>query len=581
MPYFGVSAKTFGFGATAKDTFSGDDSTVAFTLSQTSAANEVEVFVGNVQQEPTIAYSISGSTLTFTEAPPTGTNNIYVLHRGRTRDTILPPADLGDKNYAMSGALSVTGNVTTTGNLKINDGANIGSASDADAISISSTGVTTFSQRDIHSGGITIADGGEIGSASATGAITITSGGDIGINSSTINSGTLNSGNRFLEVAGGSTGAGTLVLSRATNTDDDIMGDLRFVNANNADDDAVDADGKTVVQIVARVESTDSNAGDDCGGHLIIANKTEANAQVDRMKFHSASNGNIVMCSGNIDNVTPAQSSIQGGLSINDTGAVELSCNGQPLMVNRHTDGRIIDIMSNGTREGSIDISGTTVAYNTFTGTHWSRLSDNSKPTILVGTVMESIDAMMDWYQAQYEVSNEVISAGGKVETKTYTQHLEIDLPDGKSAGDTVTITHWDGKDYTATVVKESDQKHVQCKVSDASESTSVYGVFNGWEKSNWDDNDKQQPYFKGSYSDPAAGVNDMLIAAVGTHVVRINKDVTVAKGDLLVSNGDGTAKKQSDDIIRSKTIGKVLANVKQETYSDGSYIVPCALYCG
>ena len=139
MPYFGVSAKTFGFEATAKDTFSGDDSTVAFTLSQTSATNDVEVFVGNVQQEPTVAYSISGSTLTITEAPPTGTNNIYVLHRSRTRDTILPPADLGDKNYAMSGALSVTGNVTTTGNLKINDGANIGSASDADAISIAST----------------------------------------------------------------------------------------------------------------------------------------------------------------------------------------------------------------------------------------------------------------------------------------------------------------------------------------------------------------------------------------------------------------------------------------------------------
>ena len=179
MPYFGVSAKTFGFGATAKDTFSGDDSTVAFTLSQTSATNDVEVFVGNVQQEPTVAYSISGSTLTFTEAPPTGTNNIYVLHRSRTRDTILPPADLGDKNYAMSGALSVTGNVTTTGNLKINDGANIGSASDADAISISSTGVTTFSQRDIHSGGITIADGGEIGSASDANAITIASGGGV------------------------------------------------------------------------------------------------------------------------------------------------------------------------------------------------------------------------------------------------------------------------------------------------------------------------------------------------------------------------------------------------------------------
>ena len=210
MPYFGTPSKTFGFEATVKDTFSGDDSTVAFTLSQTSATNDVEVFVGNVQQEPTIAYSISGTTLTFTEAPPTGTNNIYVLHRSRTRDTILPPADLGDKNYAMSGALSVTGNITTTGNLKINDGANIGStsdtdaisisstgdvtltqnlkvkdggtigsASDTDAISISSTGVTTFSQRDIHSGGITIADGGEIGSASDANAITIASGGGV------------------------------------------------------------------------------------------------------------------------------------------------------------------------------------------------------------------------------------------------------------------------------------------------------------------------------------------------------------------------------------------------------------------
>ena len=161
MPYFGVSAKTFGFEATAKDTFSGDDSTVAFTLSQTSATNDVEVFVGNVQQEPTVAYSISGSTLTFTEAPPTGTNNIYVLHRGRTRDTILPPADLGDKNYLMSGGL------------KIADGANIGSVSDTDAISISSTGDITLTQN------LKVKDGGTIGSASDADAITIASDGKV------------------------------------------------------------------------------------------------------------------------------------------------------------------------------------------------------------------------------------------------------------------------------------------------------------------------------------------------------------------------------------------------------------------
>ena len=63
--------------------FNGNNSTVAFTLSrQVVSPTDVEVFVENVRQEPIVAYSIvSGSTLTFTEAPQTGTNNIYVIYR--------------------------------------------------------------------------------------------------------------------------------------------------------------------------------------------------------------------------------------------------------------------------------------------------------------------------------------------------------------------------------------------------------------------------------------------------------------------------------------------------------------------
>ena len=56
------------------------------------------------------------------------------------------------------------------------------------------------------------------------------------------------------------------------------------------------------------------------------------------------------------------------------------------------------------------------------------------------------------------------------------------------------------------------------------------------------------------------------MVAQVGTYIIRVNKDVTVAAGDLLVSNGDGTAKKQDDDIIRSKTDLKTnsqLSNIK------------------
>jgi hypothetical protein len=64
--------------------FNGDNSTVAFTLlRQVVSPTDVEVFVENVRQEPIVAYSIvNGNTLTFTEAPQTGTNNIYVIYRG-------------------------------------------------------------------------------------------------------------------------------------------------------------------------------------------------------------------------------------------------------------------------------------------------------------------------------------------------------------------------------------------------------------------------------------------------------------------------------------------------------------------
>ena len=40
----------------------------------------------------------------------------------------------------------------------------------------------------------------------------------------------------------------------------------------------------------------------------------------------------------------------------------------------------------------------------------------------------------------------------------------------------------------------------------------------------------------------------------------------------------DGTARPQSDDIIRSKTIAKVMSNVGIVTYADNSYCVPCLL---
>ena len=63
-----------------------------------------------------------------------------------------------------------------------------------------------------------------------------------------------------------------------------------------------------------------------------------------------------------------------------------------------------------------------------------------------------------------------------------------------------------------------------------------------------------------------------------GDTIIRVGAGVSVTKGDLLESAGDGTARPQSDDIIRSKTIAKVMSNVGIVTYADNSYCVPCLL---
>ena len=74
--------------------FSGDGSTTDFTLDVApSSTLDIEVFVGNVRQDPNSAYTLSGTTLTFTGAPPSGTNNIYVVHQAKSVGTIGIPDD--------------------------------------------------------------------------------------------------------------------------------------------------------------------------------------------------------------------------------------------------------------------------------------------------------------------------------------------------------------------------------------------------------------------------------------------------------------------------------------------------------
>ena len=69
-----------------------------------------------------------------------------------------------------------------------------------------------------------------------------------------------------------------------------------------------------------------------------------------------------------------------------------------------------------------------------------------------------------------------------------------------------------------------------------------------------------------------------MNLAMTGDMVIRIAQGVTVQKGDLLMSAGDGTAKPQGDDIVKSKTIAKAISNTVIRTYDDNSFLIPCVV---
>ena len=101
------------------DRFSGDASTLTFTLTRKVAyATDIEVFVENIQQEPLTAYDVNSTSLIFTEAPPSGTLNVYVYYRQASNNSQVTLAD-GSVTYAKLAnniRLFTTDNLTANGN---------------------------------------------------------------------------------------------------------------------------------------------------------------------------------------------------------------------------------------------------------------------------------------------------------------------------------------------------------------------------------------------------------------------------------------------------------------------------------
>lgn len=147
MPFLGVQpADTFA--AVAKQTITGDGSTTYTLTHSVASANDLAVFVNNVRQEPTTAYSASGTSITFTEAIAS-TDSCYVVYIARTFQTLSPPdnsVNADQISYPLT-------NFSSTG---IDDNA------DSLAITIDSSENVIVGRTDISAAGLGVAAGKNI-----------------------------------------------------------------------------------------------------------------------------------------------------------------------------------------------------------------------------------------------------------------------------------------------------------------------------------------------------------------------------------------------------------------------------------
>jgi len=264
-------------------------------------------------------------------------------------------------------------------------------------------------------------------------------------------------------------------------------------------------DGTTFIRAATIRTQVDGTPGtNDMPGRLVFSTTLDgASSPTERMRITSA--GAVLITKTVRDFTTEGIVLAQGSSPGTDTSFV--TNGGTAATFSRSTnDGTIISLRQDGTEEGTISVSGTTISYNGAHLSRWSQLPGGAtREEILRGTVLSNLDEMCGWGEEENEQLNRM-------------------------------------------------------KVSDVEGDKNVSGVFQAWD----DDDD--------TYTD------DFYCAMTGDFIIRIAEGVTVERGDLLMSAGDGTAKPQADDIIRSKTIAKVTSTHVTCTYENGSYCIPCVL---
>lgn len=237
----------------------------------------------------------------------------------------------------------------------------------------------------------------------------------------------------------------------------------------------------------------------------------------------------------------------------NNASNIKFSNNGSERM--RITSGGEVYYGQTTTADpASANVTGTTIGAN---GAYLSATRDGA--AYLLVNRKTNDGTLVSFRQDGFEEGN--ISVSGT--TVSYNgAHLSrwSQLPSGQERTEILRGTVLSNIDEMCEWGNEENEQLNRMKMSDVEGDKNVSGVFQTWD----DDDD--------TYT------NDFYCAMTGDFIIRIGAGVTVERGDLLMSAGDGTAKPQDDDIIRSKTVAKVTSTNVSCTYDDGSYCVPCVL---
>ena len=90
MSYIGnqITQQSFTGGV---DQYNGNNSNTVFGLTRTiNTVYDIDAYVENVWQRPTTGYTVSANTITFTSAPPAGSNNVVVVYRNFAATSVIP-----------------------------------------------------------------------------------------------------------------------------------------------------------------------------------------------------------------------------------------------------------------------------------------------------------------------------------------------------------------------------------------------------------------------------------------------------------------------------------------------------------